>query len=87
MPITILAPKEQYDSSDDEYGGHGGVDAEGDVEMDGARPPESKRRKGSKLPLVTPGEIVTSDSQWMRCVTFILWELWRIVLEVGLTLV
>jgi exosome complex component RRP4 len=64
MAITILAPapaavpyhtNNSSDDSDD-----GGVDLEGDVSM---RP--SKRARHTK-DIVTPGETVTDDPQWMR---------------------
>jgi exosome complex component RRP4 len=64
MAITILAPtpattkvqiRDSSDDSDD-----GGVDLQGDSDM---RP--TKRFKGSEV--VTPGEVVTDDAQWMRC--------------------
>jgi exosome complex component RRP4 len=61
MAITILAPAPattnyyEASSSDEE---DGGVDLEGDIDM---RP--SKRARTS---IVTPGETVTSDPQWMR---------------------
>jgi exosome complex component RRP4 len=62
MAITILAPipagvpylAADSDSED------GGVDLEGDLNM---RP--SKRARHQK-DIVTPGEIVTDDPQWMR---------------------
>jgi len=65
MAITILAPApavinyqaEQHseDDSDD-----GGVDLEGDYDM---RP---KKRAKHGQDIVTPGETVTDDPQWMR---------------------
>lgn len=63
MAITIIAPtpaaiphhtEDESDHSDD-----GGVDLEGDLDM---RP--SKRTKHTDI--VTPGEIITDDPQWMR---------------------
>jgi exosome complex component RRP4 len=65
MAITILAPapaaipyqSENYsdDSEDD-----GGVDLQGDVSMRPAKRPRQARD------IVTPGETVTDDPQWMR---------------------
>ena len=57
--ITTAAPPapiahDEYDSDD--------VDSEGDVEM----APPSKRTKLSTQAIVTPGETVTDDPQWMR---------------------
>ncbi|KAA8571485.1 hypothetical protein EYC84_001485 [Monilinia fructicola] len=63
MAITIIAPtapavpyhtEDASDNSDD-----GGVDLEGDLDM---RP--AKRAKHQDI--VTPGEIITDDPQWMR---------------------
>lgn len=70
MAITILAPAPAVpyqiaDDSDDDDG-NGGVDLEGDSDM---RPP--KRAPRSK-DIVTPGETVTDDPQWMRYVSQIL---------------
>jgi exosome complex component RRP4 len=62
MPITILPPAERhvpYQRADDEEL----YDSEGDVDMEA-----SKRRKASRQHIVTPGEIVTNDPQWMRSV-------------------
>jgi hypothetical protein len=60
MAITILPPApaaaDYYeDSSDNE---DGGVDLEGDTNMRGG--------KSALTSIVTPGETVTSDPQWMR---------------------
>ncbi|KAI1104744.1 hypothetical protein F4804DRAFT_306205 [Jackrogersella minutella] len=69
MPITILHPgavpvhnpkDTSYDSDSDS---DGGVDLEGDVSM--MRPAKRARRTGD-ISIVTPGEIITEDSQWMR---------------------
>ncbi|PGH12253.1 hypothetical protein AJ80_06767 [Polytolypa hystricis UAMH7299] len=69
MAITILPPfieEDAYSSSasDDES-----RDSEGDVDMTstsggGARP--AKRLRLSRSGIVTPGEVVTDDPQWMR---------------------
>ncbi|KAL7623262.1 Exosome complex component rrp4 [Parahypoxylon ruwenzoriense] len=72
MPITILQPAAvpirssrdaNYDS-DDSDDSDGGVDLEGDVSM-GMRPVKRARRTGDDS-IVTPGEIITEDPQWMR---------------------
>lgn len=67
MAITILAPappappyEEEGDSSEESDDG-GGVGIGEDTEM----PPAKKARHSAK-DLVTPGETVTSDPQWMR---------------------
>ncbi|KAF7905435.1 uncharacterized protein EAF01_005956 [Botrytis porri] len=63
MAITIIAPvsaavpyhtEDESDHSDD-----GGVDIEGDLDMQ-----LSKRAKHQNI--VTPGEVITDDPQWMR---------------------
>ena len=63
MAITIIAPvsaavpyhaEDESDHSDD-----GGVDVEGDLDMQ-----LSKRAKHQNI--VTPGEVITDDPQWMR---------------------
>lgn len=70
MAITILAPapavpyqrggfSSDNDDDDDE---DGGVDLEGDLDM---RPSKRARHSGGKE-IVTPGEVVTDDPQWMR---------------------
>ncbi|KAI9671955.1 MAG: exosome non-catalytic core subunit rrp4 [Caeruleum heppii] len=66
MAITILPPtpaaqRHVLHEPKDE----GQSDSEGDVDMsDNARP--SKRAKTSSSDIVTPGELVTDDAQWMR---------------------
>jgi hypothetical protein len=70
MAITILPPapavltyqaEDSPDDSDD-----GGVDLDGDSEM---RPAKRARRVSD---IVTPGETVTDDPQWMRYALFLL---------------
>lgn len=65
MAITILAPAPpaaQADNDLDDYE-DGGVDLEGDVDMElNTTRPTTK----SGLGMVTPGETVTDDAQWMR---------------------
>ncbi|KAI8960968.1 hypothetical protein F5Y11DRAFT_327984 [Daldinia sp. FL1419] len=69
MPITILQPAlapvhhprdASYDSESDS---DGGVDLQGDISM--MRPAKRVRRTGDDS-IVTPGEIITEDPQWMR---------------------
>ena len=70
MAITILAPASTVpyqtvnDSDDDDD--NGGVDLEGDSDM---RPSKKARRNKD---IVTPGETVTDDPQWMRYVSKVL---------------
>jgi hypothetical protein len=70
MPITILPPApppsnsfdsrfKDGESSDEES------DLEGDIDMEGANR-GSKRLRISRKHIVTPGELVTDDAQWMR---------------------
>lgn len=67
MAITILAPAPAVPyqlqfGSDDEDPEDGGVDLKGDF---GMRPVKRARHSSAK-DLVTPGETVTDDPQWMR---------------------
>ncbi|TIC91843.1 Exosome complex component rrp4 [Colletotrichum higginsianum] len=70
MPITILAPRgtsshhkpARYTAAaDSDSDSDGGADIEGDIPM---RP--AKRARGDNYDIVTPGEIITDDPQWMR---------------------
>ncbi|KAI1273751.1 hypothetical protein F5Y07DRAFT_245695 [Xylaria sp. FL0933] len=68
MPITILQPAPPpgylpYNRPDanSDSDSEGGADLEGDVSMGGA----SKRPRRSDA-IVTPGEVITEDLQWMR---------------------
>lgn len=68
MPITIITPKPvprhfgRDAANSDSDSDSGGVDIEGDVAM---RPAKRARRTGGDE-IVTPGEIITDDPQWMR---------------------
>jgi exosome complex component RRP4 len=66
MAITILAPApatvENYADSDTSSDEDGGVNLHGDIDM---RPKKRARHHGSSS-IVTPGETVTDDPQWMR---------------------
>jgi hypothetical protein len=67
MAITILAPApavpyQLQDESDNEDSEDGGIDLEGDSDMR----PAKRARHSSAKDLVTPGETVTDDPQWMR---------------------
>ncbi|KAI0151324.1 hypothetical protein BJ166DRAFT_388134 [Pestalotiopsis sp. NC0098] len=67
MPITIIQPslvKEpvtKYHDSDSESDSEGGVDLDGDISM--SRPAKRVRRTET---ILTPGEVITEDPQWMR---------------------
>jgi hypothetical protein len=65
MAITILAPApavpyQTANNVDDDDDENGGVDLEGDSDMR----PSKRARRG--MDIVTPGETVTDDPQWMR---------------------
>ncbi|KAH6690509.1 exosome complex exonuclease RRP4 [Plectosphaerella plurivora] len=74
MPISITAPRAAahqprttqkaatYDDSDSDSDA-GGVDLEGDVSMSA---PASRARLNGRHQIVTPGEVITDDPQWMR---------------------
>lgn len=81
MPITIVAPKavrpsyaagtEHASDRSDSDSSEGGADLEGDIAMrtTTARPRKRTRRTGgskSNSEIVTPGEVITDDPQWMR---------------------
>ncbi|KAF3018151.1 exosome non-catalytic core subunit rrp4 [Neopestalotiopsis sp. 37M] len=67
MPITILQPSLARESvvknhtSDSESDSEGGVDLDGDISM--TRPAKRVRRNEA---ILTPGEVITEDPQWMR---------------------
>lgn len=74
MPITIITPKpipryfERGEEDDDEYGSDtsgGGADLDGDLRM----PPAKRARRDDSHDIVTPGEVITDDPQWMRHVS------------------
>jgi len=65
MAITIVAPTPavtnyQAEQHSDDDSDDGGVDLEGDLDM---RP---KKRAKHGQDVVTPGETITDDPQWMR---------------------
>ena len=64
MTFSILPPapanRDYYSDSPE----NGSLDSEGDVDMDTTRP--SKRAKYSHSSVITPGETITDDPQWMR---------------------
>lgn len=63
MTITILPAAPPGNAVQDDYDrDEGGVDLEGDVDMLNTSRPAKKARLG----MVTPGETVTDDPQWMR---------------------
>jgi len=66
MAITIIQPKpvshhdESINDSDSDSDSSGGIDLDGDVSM------TAKSLRHAELDLVTPGEVITDDAQWMR---------------------
>jgi len=71
MAITILPPGPAYipsktENSSDESSdaSEGGADLEGDIDM--SRPKKKARHHISAKDIITPGETVTDDPQWMR---------------------
>ncbi|KAH0602315.1 uncharacterized protein H6S33_011228 [Morchella sextelata] len=72
MPISILPPRDahtdkfaEFSRPDEHYEGEEeDEDMEGDIAMDDSS--TRKRGAGGRMPIVTPGEVVTSDPQWMR---------------------
>ncbi|KAF3089606.1 exosome non-catalytic core subunit rrp4 [Orbilia oligospora] len=67
MPIQIIAPAPFVtadDEGDDEGGVRLGFDDDGDIAMDGDAPRRAAGRQSGGI--VTPGEVVTEDPQWMR---------------------
>ena len=69
MPITILPPalppQINYNANSD-VDDDMDIDSEGDVDMAADRATYKKPRT-SRGHIVTPGELVTDDTQWMRC--------------------
>ncbi|KAK0708386.1 hypothetical protein B0H67DRAFT_603381 [Lasiosphaeris hirsuta] len=72
MPITITAPKAvrpsyaaadnaSDDSDSDASSDNGAADLEGDIPM-----ASSRRKEDKSYSIVTPGEVITDDPQWMR---------------------
>lgn len=65
MAITILPPAPAAPEYDSESSDNGGFESDGDVDMMQDRRP-AKRAKTRSQDIVTPGETVTDDPQWMR---------------------
>jgi exosome complex component RRP4 len=74
MPFTILQPapaagynpyQTSYAPDSDSDSESGGIDLEGDVSMSMGRPAK-RLRPSEEDSIVTPGEIITEDAQWMR---------------------
>jgi len=63
MTFTITAAAPEAPIAYDDTSDASSLDSEGDTDM----PPPSKRSKLSSKSIVTPGETVTDDPQWMRC--------------------
>ncbi|KAI5289188.1 exosome non-catalytic core subunit rrp4 [Ascosphaera aggregata] len=65
MPITVLPPVVEADSYILSEGDSGDSDGDVDMDFDSTKSHPSKRLRLSRG-IVTPGEIVTDDPQWMR---------------------
>ena len=63
MPFSITAPAAQPPIAYNNASDSDSADSEGDIDM----APPAKRHKLSTKLIVTPGETVTDDPQWMRC--------------------
>lgn len=71
MAITILPPVVEDVDVHQEDSDIESMDSEGDIDMTTARPGKRQRledRKKRGTGIVTPGEVVTDDPQWMRWV-------------------
>ncbi|KAK0517149.1 hypothetical protein JMJ35_000304 [Cladonia borealis] len=62
MPFSITAPAAQPPIAYNDASDSDSADSEGDIDM----APPAKRHKLSTKSIVTPGEMVTDDPQWMR---------------------
>lgn len=70
MPITIHPPVvEDVDTPHTDYDSMS-IDSDGGVELEDSRPSKRPLIGGTKVGagIVTPGEVVTDDPQWMRLV-------------------
>lgn len=73
MPITILPPVvEDVDTAHADYDSMS-VDSDGGVQLEDSRPSKRSLVGGTKVGagIVTPGEVVTDDPQWMRFVLLV----------------
>ena len=69
MVISILPPAPAATAYHHESSDNDSLDSEGDVDMaDSGRP--TKRARLSGIGIVTAGETVTDDLQWMRCAPY-----------------
>lgn len=76
MAITILPPVSEdlspyHAESEESMSVNSDSDSDSDVEMGGVPLPHKRTRLGDKkigAGIVTPGEVVTDDPQWMRWV-------------------
>lgn len=66
MPFRILAPAPPASVLSSSYNEVEDVESESDVDMEESFRPVGKRPHLSTKEIVTPGEIVTDDPQWMR---------------------
>ncbi|KAI4144064.1 MAG: hypothetical protein LQ340_006792, partial [Diploschistes diacapsis] len=69
MPISILPPKPAPAASYHDAHSHNGAifDSDSDTDMpDSSMPRPTKRARTGEKGIVTPGESITDDPQWMR---------------------
>lgn len=67
MAISILPPAPATPAYYRESSDNDSLDPEGDVDMADSGRPTKRARISEKGIIVTPGETVTDDPQWMRC--------------------
>lgn len=67
MAITILQPALAKETVYNKYGSDSETDSDGDIDLEGdismSRP--TKRARRDEI-IITPGEVITEDPQWMR---------------------
>ena len=68
MAITILPPVPNTAAYHDDSSYYNQSDSEGDVDMEDATERPTKQARTAGKDLVTPGETITDDPQWMRYV-------------------
>ena len=71
MPISILLPQPAPLAAHDVSRlGQQLFDTDSDTEMADDLPRPTKRARGGPMAIVTPGENITDDPQWMRYATY-----------------
>lgn len=84
MAITILPPVADQDSpvsaveEEEQEDDQSSLDSDGDyvvMERETALKKDKKQKRRTRIDIVTPGELVTDDQQWMRFGNFRFWFL------------